>query len=512
MSEISNNTQTAETKQTMTIQKDTSSYRNIFKATSLFGGVQVYQIIIGIVKNKFIALLLGPLGVGIQGLYHSALMFIENLTSMGLKQSAVRNVSEANGSKDLNRVAEVVKTLRRLVWCTGLLGLLVVVAFSPLLSKTSFGDNEHIVPFILLSVTLLLDQLSAGQKVVLQGMRRLKHLAYASAIGSTVSLLVSLPLYYLYGVKGIVPTLILNSVTILLLTWFYARKVSLPSVDLSLKQTFTNGAGMLKMGLAMSFSSLLVTGCAYVLRWYIRAESGTEAVGLYTAGFTIISTYVGMIFTAIGTDYYPRLAGANKDNEKSNAIINQQGEIAALIMAPMLMVCIVFMPFVIRLLYSDQFEGANDFVIIASIGMMFKLGSWLIAFKFIAKGESKLYVINETIASAYSLVINILGYKYFGLFGLGCAFTIKYIIYFIQVFLIARKKYNYRFSVQFRRIMLIQLVLLVVGFGSTYIHFQTIAYIIGTLLIIGSGVYSIVGLNKRIGILSLIKSRKERRK
>lgn len=498
--------------QTTEFKSQTSSYRSIFKATSLFGGVQVYQILVSVVKSKFIAILLGPLGVGILGLYHSALQFIQSLTAMGLKSSAVKDVSESNGSGDLKRVAEVVKTLRRLVWCTGLLGMLVVIVLSPILSKTSFGDNEHVIPFICLSITLLLDQICAGQKVVLQGLRRLRHLALASAIGSTVSLFVSVPLYYLYGVKGIVPTLILNSVTLLFLSWYYARQVSLPSTELTIINTVKRGTGMLKMGLAMSWSGILVYGCAYALRWFIRMETGTEAVGLYTAGFTIISTYVGMIFTAIGTDYYPRLAAVNKDNAKSNSIVNQQGEIATLIMAPLLMICIAFMPYVIRILYSEQFLGANEFVVIAAIGMMFKLGSWLIAYQFIAKGESTLYVVNETITNVYFLILNILGYKYYGLSGLGAAFTLSYLIYFVQVYIIAHKKYGYQFSADFRQIMFLHLAMLVVCFGSMHIHSLYIAYSIGIVLILISGSYSVIELNKRIDLFRVIMNRKNRNK
>lgn len=40
-----------------------SSYRSIFKTTSLFGSVQLFQIIIQIVKSKFFVVLLGPVGV-----------------------------------------------------------------------------------------------------------------------------------------------------------------------------------------------------------------------------------------------------------------------------------------------------------------------------------------------------------------------------------------------------------------------------------------------------------------
>ena len=130
------------------IEEEKSSYRSIFKATSLFGGVQVYQILIEVIKAKFIAVLLGPLGVGIQGLYSSAILLVQQLTSFGLASSAVRNVAEAHGTGDQTRISRVVFALRRLVWITGLLGMIGVIAFSPVLSKSSFGDSDHIIPFI----------------------------------------------------------------------------------------------------------------------------------------------------------------------------------------------------------------------------------------------------------------------------------------------------------------------------------------------------------------------------
>ena len=130
-------------------QEKTGSYRSIFKATSLFGGVQVYQILVSIVKSKFVAILLGPFGVGIQGLYTSALELVQTATKMGLLQSAVRDVSEANGSGDKQRINTVVSVLRKLVWFTGLLGMIAVIVLSPVLSKTTFGNYEYIVPFSL---------------------------------------------------------------------------------------------------------------------------------------------------------------------------------------------------------------------------------------------------------------------------------------------------------------------------------------------------------------------------
>ena len=328
-----------------------SSYRSIFKATSLFGGVQIYDIIIGIIKTKCVAVILGPAGMGIQGLLHSGTDLIRTLTSFGLSASAVRDVSEANGTGDINRIGKTVAVLRRLVWVTGIIGMVATIGFSPVLSKTLFGNYDYTVSFILLSVILLFTQLSNGQKVVLQGMRKLQYMAKSTAIGATLGLLVTVPLYYLFGVKGIVPTLILQSVTTLCLSWYFSSKVSIKKVKVTNKEAYEGGKSMLKMGIAMSISGILSSAIAYLIRGYLGRTGGVGEVGLYTSGFTLMNTYVGMVFTAMGTDYYPRLSAVNKDNDKCRNVINQQAEIATLIMGPLVLSCILFMPLIVQILY-----------------------------------------------------------------------------------------------------------------------------------------------------------------
>lgn len=326
-----------------------SSYISIFKATSLFGGVQLYQIFIQIVKSKVIAVLLGPFGVGIMGLFQSGLSLVQQITGMGLSSSAVRDVSEAYGTGDMNRISQTVTSLRRLVWITGLLGLIIVVFTSPFFSKSSFGNYDYTFQFIILSVTLLFDQLAVGQKVLLQGMRRLKDLALCSAVGVTAGLAISVPLYYWLGVSGIAPTLVLTSVCSLCVTWLFARKVKIKKAVITIKETFARGRHMLVMGVSMSFSGILASGVAYVTRGYIQGVGGVEEVGLYQAGHVIITTYVGLVMNSIATDYYPRLASINKDNEKCREAVCQQGEIGTMILAPLLTMCLVFMPFVLRI-------------------------------------------------------------------------------------------------------------------------------------------------------------------
>ena len=55
-----------------------------------------------------------------------------------------------------------------------------------------------------------------------------------------------------------------------------------------------------------------------------------------------MTIYLGMIFNAMGTDYYPRLSAVSNDSKQASEIINQQAEITILILAPLLSVFFVF--------------------------------------------------------------------------------------------------------------------------------------------------------------------------
>lgn len=491
----------------MDSENKNSSYRSIFKATSIFGGVQVYNILIGIIKQKFVAVLLGPIGMGIQGLYTSALDMVKGFSSMGLSQSAVRDIGEANGTGNTYEIGRTVAVLRRLVWVTGILGMVATIVLSPILSKTSFGDYSYVIPFVILSITLLIDQISAGQKVVLQGMRKIKYLAKASTIGATVGLLIGVPLFYLFGINGIVPALIIYSATALLLSWLYSRKVSIEKVHITNQETFLQGKVMLKLGVAMTVSNMLVMVASYVLRAYIRFEGGVAEVGFYTAGFTIMNYYVGMVFSAISTDYYPRLSSVNKDNEKCATVINQQGEITVLILAPLVISCIILMPFIVRLIYSEEFLPASNFILYAILGMMFKAISWSIAFVFLAKAESKLFVVNEALYNMYGLVFNLLGYWWMGLDGLGISFILMHFVYMCQVYIIAKKKYCYNFSKSFLNLYRLQLLFVVVAFLLIHIWKSVYVYFPITLIFFICLFYSFHELDKRIEIVSIIKTK-----
>tara|TARA_B100000787_G_C16198685_1_gene302923 strand:+ start:1588 stop:3066 length:1479 start_codon:yes stop_codon:yes gene_type:complete len=480
--------------------KQKSSYTEIIKGASLFGGVQVINIIIQIIRSKVIALLLGPSGIGVMGLFNSSLGLISSLTNFGLRVSAVKDIAAANGSQNKQRISITITILRRLVWVTGVLGTLMVLILSPWLSQLTFGNKDYTFAFIWLSITLLFQQLSIGQLVVLQGMRKLKLLAKANVMGSALGLIVTLPLYYIYGLDGIVPGIFVTSLIVLLLSLYFSSKIKLEFVKVTLRQTYLEGKNMLVMGFFISLSSLVTVGASYIVRVFISRIGSVEQVGLYTAGFAIINTYAGLIFSAMGSDYYPRLSEVSHNNKLCKQVVNQQAEIMILIIAPILITFLVFINWVVILLYSKQFISLTGMLYWAALGMFFKAASWSIGFIFLAKGTAKLFFLNELISNIYLLGLNFMGYYYGGLTGLGVSFLISYILHFIQMYAVTKIKFEFSFEYAFIKIFVVQFSLAIICFLLMNIISNTNHYFYGVVLILFSSVYSFRELDKRIDL------------
>lgn len=484
----------------MTVKQN--SYKRIIKATSIFGGVQVLNILISIVRTKFIAILLGPAGMGIAGLLVSTTALIGSLTNFGLATSAVRNVSVAADNEE--KIGITVSVIRRLVWLTGILGTLLTLFLSPFLSELTFGNRDYTFAFMAISITLLLSQLSAGQLVILQGMRKLKYLAKADILGMLSGLFVSVPIYYAFGIKGIVPAIIISSVIALAWTWFFASKVYIPKISINRFILKSEGLPMLKMGFMLSLSGLITVAASYILKIFIGRTGGVEQVGFYSAGFAMINTYVGMIFTAMTTDYYPRLAEVSINNDATKMAINEQAEVAILIIAPILIGFITFVDWAVILLYSNEFKGINGMLHWAALGMYFKTASWAIGFVFLAKGASGVFFWSELIANLYMLLLNIFGYKLLGLNGLGLCFLLGYIMLLLQNYVVAKKLYEFEFGKGFYKIFMFQFVIGLAGFIIMNNVLSPYSLIINAILIALSMAYSYKELDKRIDINRII--------
>lgn len=477
------------------------------KSASIFGGVQLFQIIIGIVRSKFIAILLGPLGIGISGIFQSTIALITAVTGFGLSTSSIKSISSALTEADEEKVGQIVAVFKKLIFCTGLFATIVTLMLSSLLSKITFGNYNYTCAFAILSITLLINQISEGFSVLIRAKREVKLIAKSSIVGSALGLLGTIPLYYFFKINGIVPAIILTSFISFLLNYYFSEKVSFKKVKVGFVEFKAESKGMIKLGIMISLSNVISLLFYYILRVYINSSGSTIDVGLYTAGFAMINTYVGMIFNAMATEYFPKLSEVANDTLEMNATVNQQAEIALLIISPLLVFFIFFSVWVIKLLYSVSFLGITQMVILSASGMIFKLLSWAITFIFLAKGASKFYLTSETFFNILMLILNLVGYKYFGLTGLGVSFLISYVVYTLQVFYVAKKYFAYNIDKHLRRLFIRNVMLVLLSLFCMLFLKDFFLYLSGSLLILITSAYNFYLLNRRLEIKNYIKNK-----
>lgn len=467
-----------------------TSYGNIFKTTFLFGFVQVFRAIMSIVKNKIAAILIGAEGIGILGMFFSTIQMIQTGAGLGVNQSAVRDISEAKGTNDYNRFSTIISVTNKVILYTGLLGCLITLCLSYWLSEWTFGDTTHIVGYCILALAVAFNIMSESKQAILKGMRQLKALAYASMLGSIAALVTSVPLYYFFGKEGIVPEILVSSIVAILVSEYYVKKIVYTPKELTIRDTLREAKPMVKMGVSLMLMTFLQTVAAFIINAYIRSVGGLEDVGYYAAGTAILDSYFGIIITALMTDYYPRIAAVNQDNEKLQDELNKQSLVSIVLCCPMFILFMTMLPFFIRLLYSDSFLPAVDFIKWSIYYTLITVCSNQVDMILVAKFNSKVFL-TLSVLFRILLVFSCIGlYSLLGLTGLGIAYLVFGVAHLIVMSLTVYKLYNIRFSDFFAKVGLC--VLLIAGISTAVQQLLTgwVYYLVSVILLIVSCVFS----------------------
>lgn len=482
---------------------DKAGYRSILKATSIFGGVQVFNILITLIRGKVVAILIGPAGMGLNALFLNGLNLVKGISSLGIAESAVKDLAGAYGDnpKAFNTTYTVFKSW---IWLTALLGMGISILFAPLLSRVAFGDSSQTYAFMLLSVTFIFGALSGGIYTVLRATRKIKELAKANIYGSVSGLLVTLPILYVWGIDGVMPSIISAAATGFLVSLLFRKYVDVKEVELSLKEKFELGKPMVGMGINMSLSVLLGSLSALLLSVFITRVGGVDELGLYSAANSIMTGYVGMVFSAMSADYFPRLSQAITANNEWKKVINQQAEIVMLILTIVLSLMMGSVGFLIKLLLSDKFLEVSGFILLLGLSIPLRGLVWSLGYLYLSKGESKVFLTVELVANIVFFIFNVCGYYLYGLIGIGIANIAAFMLSAAFNKLFVLKRYGFSFSREVIKALIIGISFLIIIYAISLFE-DGLWIILRWFFVLVASSYSLFMLNLRIDWLSSMK-------
>jgi len=283
--------------------------------------------------------------------------------------------------------------------------------------------------------------LTNGEYAVLQGTARLKRLASVTLWGTVVGLAVSIPLFWWLRERSILPSIIAYAAALAIFAWIF-RNRDYPRASVNRQQTWNMGIGFVRLGIYMTVGNFITILASYVFNAWLNQQAGTDAVGYYQAGYTLINKYTGLILTALGMEYYPRLSRVVHSPLRLRAFVSQEINVAIAVIAPVVALFILLRELIVWILYSAEFNVILTFVSWGMIGTVFRTLSWCVAFTILAKGDGKTYLWTEAASAVVNLVLNIVFYRWWGVTGLGVAFLASYIIYTLIVLVVYFRIYH----------------------------------------------------------------------
>jgi PST family polysaccharide transporter len=418
------------------------------------GGAASITMLLGMVKTKFAAVLIGTGGVGLLASFTVIQGLINTIAGLGIISSGVRDVAAAVAKKDQLAIGRTVLSLRRICWLTGLLGMSTVMLLSPLIGQLTFASDAHNLEIGALGLIILFANISGGQMALIQGSRRIGDIARVNITSALIATLITIGFYFWLGVAGIVPALVLSSAIQLTVSWYFARLVPVLPVELTWRESFHEAGSMVKLGIAIMWTGLVASMVTYATIVMISNLLDLNSVGLYSAAFALSGVFVNFVLQAMGADYYPCLTGVAHDKAVMNKLVNEQTEIGLLLAVPGILAMLVLAPWVLRLFYTAEFLPAVELLQWFTMGCLGRVISWPMGYIMLAMGKSKLLVISETMIQLLHLLLILLALYYFGLEGVGIAFLFISIVHIGVTYAIAKHLVRFRWDRSVLRMML----------------------------------------------------------
>lgn len=448
--------------------------------------------------------MLGPVGIGLMGLYMNIMSIAATIAACGMGSIGVRQVAAVADE------AETLSIVRRALWLGSLIlgvgGMGILWLVREPVSLLVFGDDLHVSDVGWLGLGLLFTVIAGSQTAVLQGLRRIGDLAKVTIISGLTGALLGISAAYLLGTNGVVWFVVAAPATTFLAASYYAARLPSPQAAYDFSAIRRQWRVILQLGIPIMSAGLLMLATPLVVRTFVVSELGLDASGYFQAAWIISFTYVGFVLNAMAMDYFPRLTTAIGDAQRAGKLVNEQTEMGLLMAGPALLAMITFAPWVINLLYDKSFSPAAQLLSWQVLGDILKVASWPMSYIFLAAGRSRTYIGMQIIWSGAYLGTFIPGVNDWGLVSAGAGFAVGHLCFFGVNVIAAKRLIGFRLS---GRNVVFTLLLLVAGGLTIYLESLSViaSYALGSCATVLFGLYSLHRLNHLIDLRGLLRRR-----
>jgi O-antigen/teichoic acid export membrane protein len=413
----------------------------LLKVMATMASASLLSQVLGIFTNKILAVVMGPAGVGMYGLYRQLVDIAANLASIGSGGGFVQAMSSTEGDAQLRRLAAA-------MWLNFLAILsasLVMIVFAPSIARIYFVQTDPTIRWavVWLGAPVALIQFALTASNLLSVSQSFRLLGIVMVAPALASLLFAYPLAILaaqdnqWGYIGLLmvpPALqILVALPILhRLGWLRqigaSFRVKPRRADILHYVRFHGTSLVAALASSMTF---------LILPPLLIHNHGAEANGYFRAAWMLGIQSLALMLSSFGAYIMPVLGRAKVEAERRK-VMDDALLLAVLFSLPMIGTLIVFQPLVIRILYNQEFLPSIEMLHWILLGSYFRIIQWILVTGATARAHMTIFTVTEVVFYCGFFLIGWLSVGFppgggpipwlSGIRGLGFAYFVSHIV------------------------------------------------------------------------------------
>lgn len=451
-----------------------SSYKSIAKSSGLIAIVQIVQMFFGLFRNKAVSILLGSAAFGLYSIYNTLIEMGTVFAVFGLNNSIVRELARSGGDK--KNIGKVLYTSNRIILLSSLIVLLLIIVFAEEIGVYLFNEEGHALGVRCVAFIVLFSASARKGYAVLNGIRSLRKLAVSQIVSSAVGSVGVVLAVWFWKTDAIPLALGIISVTMAIITFLYVRKVGIREEKVSRVEFANTAKILLYIGLGVTIASVVSTVMTIMSKSFLTEHYSLSAVGYYQSSWTISNLYTGIILTAMGVDFMPRLSREIDNNKNATELIDQQIIFGIVISSVVISGILLFSKEILYILYTKEFTVASSIVRWHIIGVFLRVIAYPFSYTILAKGDAKLYVIVQILFWTSDYVLLRVCSHFWGFDGLGINYPIAYIGYLAMTYFAAKKICKYSVSSEMISVLVKIVVFIAVAWGLSSLRIDNLLF------------------------------------
>ena len=393
------------------------------------------RIVAGVLTSKTIALIIGAEGLALVGNLRNFVTSVQTIATLGFYKGVVHYV----GKFKTNLVA-LSKTLST-VYYSGFIAT-IVVSFICYLKADFINElifptyNNYVYIIKVLAIVLPFYALNMFAFSIMNGFAKYKILIIINIIGQVLSLCIALLLIYQEKLDGALLSVAISESLIFLITLvgIINRKSLMPLLQVNhINLIYLKKLGYYS-GMAL-FSAVVLPLVIVAIRSNIIESIGYKEAGFWEAMLRISKYYLMFVSSILSLYIVPRFSEIEHIKDFRKEVFSIYKTIVPYFAGGLLLIYLL-KPYVVWLVFTDEFKPVEDLFFWQILGDFVKVLSMIIAYQFLAKKMFWHYIITEAFLVVILYTTSMYFIKMYGVRGATIAHFVSYLMYYGIILLI----------------------------------------------------------------------------